>query len=85
MLNTSDGQQELVIVNMLIRALSDEMARQQTDNEASTSPESIPTEIEEALYELRLRKLLISAMIDSDQDGAKPCFVERRRTKRTVM
>jgi hypothetical protein len=85
MLNRIDGRQELYIVNMLIQAISDEMAQQQTDNEASTSPDTIPAEIEEALYELRLRKLLISAMIDSDQDGAKPCFVERRRTKRTVM
>ena len=85
MLNRIDGHQELVIVNMLIRALSDEMSRQQTDNAASTSPDNIPAEIEEALYELRLRKLLISAMIDSDQPAGENSFVERRRTKRTVM
>ena len=85
MLNRIDGRQELVIVNMLIRALSDEMSRQQTQYEASTSPNNIPTEIEEALYELRLRKLLISAMIDSDHDAGTTSVVERRRTKRTVM
>ena len=85
MLNRIDGRQELVTVNMLIRALSDEMSRQQTHYEASTSPDNIPTEIEEALYELRLRKLLISAMIDSDRDAGTTSVVERRRTKRTVM
>lgn len=85
MLNTIDGRQELVIVNMLIRALSDEMSRQQTQYEASTSPDNIPTEIEDALYELRLRKLLICAMIDSDHDAGTTSVVERRRTKRTVM
>ena len=85
MLNRIDGRQELVIVNMLIRALSDEMSRQQTQYEASTSPDNIPTEIEEALYELRLRKLLISAMIDSDHDAGTTSVAERRRTKRTVM
>jgi hypothetical protein len=85
MLNRIDGQQELVIVNMLIRALSDEMARQQTNNEGSTSPDDIPTEMEEALYELRLRKLLICAMSDSDNDAGTTRVVERRRTKRTVM
>ena len=85
MLNRIDGRQELVIVNMLIRALSDEMARQQTHNEASLSPDDIPTEIEEALYELRLRKLLICAMSDSDHGAGTKSVVERRRTKRTVM
>jgi hypothetical protein len=85
MLNRIDGRQELVIVNMLIRALSDEMAQQQTDDAASASPDTIPTEMEEALYELRLRKLLISAMIDSDHTGGTNSVVERRRTKRTVM
>ncbi len=85
MLNRIDGRQELDIVNMLIRALSDEMARQQTDNAASDSPDTIPTEIEEALYELRIRKLLISAIIDSDRGVARTSVVERRRTKRTVM
>ena len=64
MLNKPNGQQELDRVNMFIRALTAEMAetKAQTDNERN----AVAIEMEEALYELRLRKLLISAMFDSD-------------------
>ena len=65
MLNRQNGQQELDRVNMFIRALSDEVAqaKAQTDN----ARDALAVEMEEALYELRLRKLLISALFDSDQ------------------
>ena len=66
MLNGVKGRQELDRVNMFIRALSAEMARIQAQNETA-----IAIEMEEALYELRLRKLLISAMVDTDRVADK--------------
>ena len=84
MLHRIDEQQQLQIVNMLIRALSDEMAQQQRDNTETSQPD-FPNEIEEALYELRLRKLLISAMMDTDYRNSEHPRIERRKTKRTVM
>jgi hypothetical protein len=84
MLHRIDEQQQLHMVNMLIRALSDEMAQQQSDNTEKSQPDS-PNEIEEALYELRLRKLLISAMMDTDYRDSGHPRIERRKTKRTVM
>lgn len=64
MLNKQNGKQELDRVNMFIRALTHEMAQNkaETDNERN----ALAVEMEEALYELRLRKLLISALFDSD-------------------
>jgi hypothetical protein len=65
MLNRQNGQQELDRVNMFIRALSDEMAQAKTQTDSERN--ALEVEMEEALYELRLRKLLISALFDSDQ------------------
>lgn len=66
MLNRLNGRQELDRVNMFIRALSDEMADTQARN-LGDAPNAVALEIEEALFELRIRKLLISAMFDSDR------------------
>ena len=68
MLNRQNGEQELHRVNMFIRALSDEMAHSsaRSDNPRANA---IAIEMEEALYELRLRKLLICAFVDSDNDA----------------
>ncbi len=71
MLNRANGRQELDRVNMFIRALSDEMAQTQAHNAGSTGADAVATEMEEALYELRLRKLLISALVDSDRVADK--------------
>jgi len=65
MINQANGRQELERVNMFIRALSDEMAQTQAHQVEST-PNAVAIEMKEALYELRLRKLLISALVDSD-------------------
>jgi hypothetical protein len=51
---------------MLIRALSDEMAEGRAHNVDSESQDRFSMEMAEALYELRLRKLLICAFGDSD-------------------
>ena len=51
MLNQIDEQQQLQMVNMLIRALSDEMAHQQSHNTAKSEPD-FPNEIEEALRDI---------------------------------
>ena len=68
MLDRQNGEQELHRVNMFIRALSEEMAHasQACDNAETTA---IAIEMAEALYELRLRKLLICAFVDSDSDS----------------
>jgi hypothetical protein len=66
MLNRANGRQELDRVNMLIRALSDEMAQTQAQNKNALA-NAVAVEMEEALYELRLRKLLICALVDSDR------------------
>ena len=66
MLNSSNGRQELDRLNMFIRALSAEMAQTHARVENSF-PNAVAIEMEEALYELRLRKLLISALFDADR------------------
>ena len=66
MLNSSNGRQELDRLNMFIRALSAEMAQTHAQVENSF-PNAVAIEMEEALYELRLRKLLISALFDADR------------------
>jgi hypothetical protein len=68
MLNRQDEQQELQRVNMFIRALSDEMAHTPAHSD-NPQANAIAVEMEEALYELRLRKLLICAFVDSDNDA----------------
>ena len=68
MINEANGRQELERVNMFIRALSDEMAQTQAHE---VFPNAVAIEMKEALYELRLRKLLISALVDSDRAGDK--------------
>lgn len=67
MLNSVNGQQELDRVNMFIRALSAEVAQAQAHNDGNARPSAVAIEMEEALYELRLRKLLIIALVDSDR------------------
>jgi hypothetical protein len=66
MINKVNGKRELARVNMLIRAISDEMTQEQ-DNSADSTQRSIPEQVQEALYELRLRKLCISALVSSDR------------------
>ena len=63
MLNRVNRTQELDRVNMLIRAISDEMTRQTQD----TSAVSASAEMQEALYELKLRKLVISAFVGTSR------------------
>lgn len=70
MVNRVNGKRELERVNMLIRALSDEISTEHTNNVDSAS-QSIPRQIEEALYELRLRKLFISALVSSDRTASR--------------
>jgi hypothetical protein len=70
MLNRVNGKRELDQVNMLIRALSDEMTQERTQSVNSDSRNTIPVQMEEALYELRLRKLVISALAGSNHAGA---------------
>ena len=65
MLNRANGKQELDRVSMLIRALSEEMTQERTHSVGSASRNAIPIQMKEALYELRLRKLLISALVSS--------------------
>lgn len=59
MLNRINGRQELERVNMLIRALSDEMAEESAHIENMAS-NALLLEMKEAMYELRLRKFLFS-------------------------
>jgi hypothetical protein len=63
MINEANGRLELERVNMFIRALSDDMAQTQAHE---VFPNAVANEMREALYELRLRKLLISALVDCD-------------------
>lgn len=65
MLNRINGRQELERVNMLIRALSDEMAEESALYENATS-NALMMEMKEAMYELRLRKFLFSAFDSGD-------------------
>lgn len=68
MLNRVNRTQELDRVNMLIRAISDEMTRHQTrDTSGSAS-----AEMQEALYELKLRKLVISAFVGTSRIARRP-------------
>jgi hypothetical protein len=67
MQNRVNGRRELDRVNMFIRVISDEMAQTKALNHGSAVPNEVALEMEEALYELRLRKLLISALFDSDR------------------
>lgn len=69
MLNRANGKQQLNFVNKLIRAISDEMPQQSTLGEDASSVNRLPDEMKEALQQLRLRKLLISAIVDSDRAG----------------
>lgn len=66
MLNRVNGKRELARVNMLIRAISEEMTLERSNNADSTQP-AVPVQMQEALYELRLRKLCISALVSSDR------------------
>ena len=65
MLTKVNGRQELDRVNMLIRALADEMAEQRSENAGSSRQDALQTEMEEAMYELRLRKLLFVSLFQS--------------------
>jgi len=67
MLNRANGRRELDRVNMFIRVISAEMAQTKARNRGGAAPNEVAIEMEEALYELRLRKLLISALVDSDR------------------
>lgn len=67
MLNRVNDRQELERVNMFIRAISDEMAQTRARDLETAIPNGVAIEMEEALYELRLRKLLISALVNSDR------------------
>jgi hypothetical protein len=70
MLNRANGRQELERVNMFIRALSDEMAHSQS-NTNNGRANAVAIEMEQALYKLRLRKLLICALVGSDSVADK--------------
>jgi hypothetical protein len=72
MVNRVNGKQELARVNMLIRAISEEMTQERI-NSGDNTIHTMPVQVQEALYELRLRKLCISALVSSD-----------RATKRTI-
>ena len=67
MLNRANGRQQLNFVNKLIRAICEEMPKQSTIADDTSSESRLPDEMKEALQQLRLRKLLISAIVDSDR------------------
>lgn len=67
MLNRANGRQQLNFVNKLIRAISEEMPTQSAIGDDASSVNRLPDEMKEALQQLRLRKLLISAIVDSDR------------------
>jgi hypothetical protein len=67
MINRPNVRGELDRVNMFIRALSVEMAREQAKGAGNTFPNAVAAEMSEALYELRLRKLMIVALVNSDR------------------
>lgn len=72
MLNRANGRQQLNFVNKLIRAISDELPQQSAlEGDDATSENRLPDEMKEALQQLRLRKLLISAIVDSDPVSSK--------------
>lgn len=70
MVNRVNGKRELERVNMLIRAISDEMTSERA-NSVDSASQAIPRQIEDALYELRLRKLFISALVSSDRTAGR--------------
>jgi hypothetical protein len=70
MLNRVNGKRELDRVNMLIRALAEEVIQEKTQSARNESRNAVPVQMEEALYELRLRKLLISALVGSNRTGS---------------
>jgi hypothetical protein len=62
MMNRLDPNQNLNMVDMLIRALTDEMADERSRTSETESPDALLTQMEEALYELRLRKMVLRAL-----------------------
>jgi hypothetical protein len=66
MINGSNGKQELERVNMLLRALSDEMADLRT-NGVGEMQNALQQEMEQAIYELKVRKLMFSALVGSNR------------------
>jgi len=70
MVNRINGKRELARVNMLIRAISEEMTQERINKSDSTEP-AVPVQMQEALYELRLRKLCISALVGSGRIGKR--------------
>ena len=66
MLNRANGMQQLNFVNKLIRAISDELPQHSAVDGDASSANRLPDEMKEALQQLRLRKLLISAIVDAD-------------------
>lgn len=70
MVNRSNGKQELARVDMLIRAISEEMTQAICNGDDSTQ-QIVPVQMQEALYELRLRKLCISALVSSKRTSKR--------------
>ncbi|HYP27466.1 MAG TPA: hypothetical protein VE262_12175 [Blastocatellia bacterium] len=62
MLNRPDPSHELDAVEMLIRALSDEMMHLRSYRADDESSDAVMTQMEEALYRLRLRKMALSVL-----------------------
>jgi len=62
MLHRPDPIHDLDAVDMLIRALADEMTHLRSFKFDDQSPDAVLTQMEEALYELRLRKMVLSAL-----------------------
>jgi hypothetical protein len=60
-------RRELDLVNMLIRALSNEMAQQQNSAAENGSSDAVLVQMQEAMFQLRLRKLYFSAGLRSHQ------------------
>jgi hypothetical protein len=58
----SNSSLDLNAVDMLIRALSKEMVLLRSHKVDDTSPDIVLTQMEEALYGLRFRKMLLSAL-----------------------
>jgi hypothetical protein len=53
---------ELYTVDMLIRALSEEMVQMRNYKASDDAPAAVLTQMEEALYGLRLRKMVLSVL-----------------------
>ena len=69
MLNRSTADRNLI--DLLIRALSDDVAEQQINNVGSSPHDALQTEMEEAIYGLRLRKLVLSALVESGRSAQR--------------